>query len=123
MTAPKRPTGLAKSGRDLWDSIVPKYELRPDEYRTLLDACKEADLIDKLEKAQSEASLVTKGSMGQAVISPFISELRQHRTVLANLLKSLKLPDSGAGADQKKNFVSEQARAAARARWGTARQA
>lgn len=119
---PKMPAKLAAPGRALWKSVIehdPPYDLRPDELRVLADACREADLIAKLEQAQLDEPLTTKGSMGQKVISPFISELRQHRTVLANLLKSLKLPDSDAGAQRKSDYVSEQARAAVRQRWGT----
>lgn len=122
MSTPKAPTKLGKYGRELWKSVIehdPPYELRPDEIRVLADACREADLIAKLEEAQAEAPLTAKGSQGQVVISPFISELRQHRTVLSQLLKSLKLPDSDAGSQRKSAHSSDQARAAARARWGT----
>lgn len=115
------PPNLGEYGRELWSSIVPTYDLRPDELRVLADACREADIIHRLEEAQLEEPLTTTGSMGQKVISPFISELRQHRTVMASLLKSLKLPDTPAGAAQKTRHTSEQARAAARARWDARR--
>lgn len=116
------PSNLGEYGRDLWQSIVPTYDLRPDELRVLADACREADIIHRLEEAQLEEPLTTTGSMGQKVISPFISELRQHRTVLAGLLKSLKLPDTTpAGVAQRTRHTSEQARAAARARWDARR--
>lgn len=117
--APKRPRGLKSAGRELWDSIVPTYTLRPDELRILADACREADLVADMEAGRTDRRLISKGSQGQDVIDPLISELRQHRAVIANLLKSLKLPDSAAGAQQKKDYNSDQARAAARARWGT----
>ena len=119
MTTPRMPTKLGASGKALWQSIIPTYELRPDEVRVLIDACREADLIARLQDALEGADLVTRGSMGQEVASPFVSEIRQHRTVLANLLKSLKIPDSPATAARKKAHVSEQARTAARARWGS----
>lgn len=115
----REPSGLGDAGKELWHSIVPQFSLRPDELRTLADACAEADIIDDLENARRVSDLTTTGSMGQEVISPFISELRAHRTVLSGLLKSLKLPDSPTGAAQKRAKTSEQARAAARARWGT----
>lgn len=116
---PKRPTNLGKRGRALWDSIVPAYDLRPDEISTLEDACREADLIERLNAELATSELTTRGSMGQEVASPFVSEIRQHRTVLAALLKSLKLPDTPAGVQRKAAHTSEQRRAAARARWGT----
>jgi len=119
VTAPRMPTKLGASGKALWSSIIPAYDLRPDEVRILTDACREADLIARLQDALESADLVTRGSMGQEVASPFVSEIRQHRTVLANLLKSLKIPDSPATAARKKAHVSDQARAAARSRWGS----
>lgn len=119
MSAPKAPSKLGPAGKALWSSIVPTYDLRPDEYRILADACREADLIERLHEALATADLVTRGSMGQEVASPFVSEIRQHRTVLANLLKTLKIPDTPAGAARKRAQVSESARVAARARWGS----
>ena len=119
MTAPKAPAKLGPAGRALWSSIAPVFELRPDELRILVDACREADLIERLHDELATADLTTRGSMGQEVASPFVSEIRQHRTVLAGLLGKLKIPDSPAGAARKKAQTSESARSAARARWGT----
>jgi hypothetical protein len=115
---PRPPAKLGAAGRRLWREIVGRYELRPDEARLLADACREADIIDRLEEELAGAPLIVKGSMGQLVASPLVSEVRQHRTVLAGLLKSLKLPDTPAEAERRQTEVSEQARAAARARWG-----
>ncbi|MFE2912830.1 hypothetical protein [Kitasatospora indigofera] len=114
-----RPDGLGPAGGALWEEIAGVYELRPDEVRVLLDACREADLVDRLTTELATADLMVRGSQGQLVASPLVSEVRQHRTVLASLLRALKLPDSPAGAGQKSQHTSEQARAAARARWGT----
>lgn len=116
---PKPPTKLGPQGRALWNSIVPTYELRPDELRVLADACREADLIERLHDELAVSDLITRGSMGQEVASPHVSEIRQHRTVLANLLKSLKIPDTASGAARKHAATSEKARSAARARWGS----
>lgn len=116
---PQPPRSLGDRGRALWDSIVPAYELRPDELVILADACREADLIERLHDELSVSELVTRGSMGQEVASPFVSEIRQHRTVLAGLLAKLKIPDTPAGAARKKAAVSEAARAAVRQRWGS----
>lgn len=123
MSAPSTPDGLGSAGAALWSSIVPAYDLRPDEMRLLLDACREADIVQRLEDGLSESDLMVTGSQGQRVINPLVQEVRQHRTVLATLLKALKLPDSPAGAKQKANAASEAARAAARARWGAGRSA
>lgn len=115
--SPRIPERLGDAGAELWHSIAPVYDLRPDEVRILADACREADLVQRLEDDLDGAPLMVEGSQGQLVASPLVSELRQHRSVLSGLLKALKLPDSPAGSQQKVTHISEQARAAARARW------
>lgn len=108
------PEHLGSGGSAMWTAVAGKYGLRPDELRILEDACREIDLIDRLEAEQRDAPLMVKGSQGQKVASPLASELRQHRSVLRALLNNLKLPDESgrAAAD-----VSRKARAAASARW------
>jgi hypothetical protein len=118
-TAPRPPSSLGEQGRALWDSVIPQFELRPDELRILIDACREADLIERLHEALLNAPLVTRGSMGQEVASPFVSELRQHRATLSQLLSKIKIPDTPGTAARRKAKTSENARLAARARWGT----
>lgn len=110
---PKMPVGLDEAGQALWSSLVPTYEFRPDELRLLSDACREADLISLMEAEMAGAPLTVKGSQGQPVANPMLSELRQHRAQLAALLKALKLPDDGQGAADR----SAKARDAANARW------
>ena len=106
------PRGLAKSGRKMWRDIATVYELRPDEARILEDACKQADLVDELEAARLGAPYMVKGSQGQDVINPLISEVRQHRGTLQSLLGSLNLPDESGETPR-----SVSARRAAASRW------
>jgi hypothetical protein len=100
--------------------MTSQYEFRPDEARILQDCCAEIDLIDDLDAAQRGAERIVKGSMGQQVINPLISELRQHRATLANLLGKLNLPDD---ANATRDSVpggrvrSTTARQAAHVRW------
>jgi hypothetical protein len=107
------PSGLGDAGRDLWSGICGKYGLRADEARVLEDAAREADLIATLDAGMAGQDLLVRGSQGQQVINPLISELRQHRSTLAALLRQLKLPDEAADAAARSN----SARAAANARW------
>jgi hypothetical protein len=113
------PAGLGAEGKALWSSIADVHELAPDAVRILADACGEADLVALMELARGSESfsLIVRGSQGQDVINPLISELRQHRATLASLLKSLKLPMSTSDAQRLERETSEQARSAARARW------
>ena len=110
------PKGLQAKGRRFWRDITSRYELRVDELRLLEDACREIDLIERLEDALIDAPLVAKGSMGQPVASPLVQEVRQHRSVLSSLLIKLKLPDEE-GKPATGELVTN-ARAAAMARWG-----
>ncbi|MFI6369251.1 hypothetical protein ACIBG0_41930 [Nocardia sp. NPDC050630] len=91
--------------------------MRPDELRVLREAAREVDLIDALELALSKDSIMILGSVGQRVVHPRVTELRQHRVTLAGLLRQLRLPD--AGGESEKDSRSTAARAAANARWAT----
>jgi hypothetical protein len=107
------PSGLGEAGAALWREITQGFDLRADELRVLEDAAREADIITALEDARVGAKLIVKGSMGQDTINPLISELRQHRSTLAALLRQLKL------AEDTAESRSTSARAAANARWAT----
>lgn len=118
--APLIPHRLGTAGTALWVSIIPAYDLRPDEIRILTDACREADIIERLEDDLVDSPLMVKGSMGQLTASPLISEVRQHRMALTAMLAKLKIPDTPAGAARKRAVTSQNAVAAARARWSNA---
>lgn len=122
MTKRRSPAGLGPSGARLWREVTRNFTLRADEQRVLEDACREADLIDSIEVQVSAdiagGDFTVKGSQGQVVINPLISELRQHRATLASLLSKLKLPDEAAGGDSS-GARAVSARAAANARWRT----
>lgn len=105
------PRGLGEQGLKLWAEITGSYKLRPDELRMLEDACREADLIDRLEAELVGAPLTVQGSQGQPVANPLIQEVRQHRQVLKGHLTSLKLPDepgddASAGSNAGRNLAN-----------------
>jgi hypothetical protein len=108
------PTKLGKNSRKLWNETTEKYDLRPDELRVLEDACRQMDLVDRLEDALVGASLIVEGSQRQPVANPLVTEIRQHRATLQRLLGALKLPDEDGRATKSR---SESAREAANARW------
>lgn len=114
MAAKRAPEYLGTKATVVWRDITGKFTLRSDELRILEDACREIDLVERLEEELRDSPLMVRGSQGQLVSSPLVSELRQHRVVVKALLGSLKLPDeSGQSGD-----VSSPARSAANARWG-----
>lgn len=110
------PEGLTEHARSLWDGVTSRYELRIDELYVLEAACREIDLIGEMVERQKFEDLIGRGSMGQDVVAPLVSELRQHRATFAALMRQLKLPDAPAGGE--KPSASESARKAANARWG-----
>lgn len=114
----RAPSKLGSGGRRLWADVTSVYSLRPDEARLLEEAAREADLVDKLEKELAIQPLVTKGYKGQPRVNPIISEIRQHRAVLRQLLSGLKLPDEPVSAHFGASERSTRAREAALARWG-----
>ena len=117
-TKPTAPKGLGDAGKALWRDVLGKYELRADELRILEDACRERDLLTRLEDGMVGANLVVRGSQGQDVIHPIVSELRQHRATFASLIRQLKLPDESGSSDSG-GELSAKNRAAAQARWST----
>jgi hypothetical protein len=91
------PAGLHKPGKALWRRITSEFDLQndPDKAELLFEACKTADQIAELDEAAAEAPLTVKGSMGQPVISPFISEARVQRGLLAQLLARMNFAEAG----------------------------
>lgn len=112
--AAKAPEGLGEKALSVWTDLTMTYEFRADELRVLEDSCREIDLIERLEAELKTTQLVVKGSMGQPVSSPLVTEIRQHRATLARLLAALKIPDEADNPAAR----SSAARKAANARWG-----
>lgn len=94
-TKPKAPKNLRERGRRTWDNVTSKYELRFDELDILEDVCREIDLIDSLEESLEGAPQTVRGSQGQEVANPLITELRQHRSTKKALWGAIKLPEEG----------------------------
>jgi hypothetical protein len=112
---PKAPAHLSTGGKALWTEVVGKYDLRPDELRSLEDACAATDMVDELSAAWREAGrpYMSTGSMGQEVEHPLIGSIDKQRKARQAFLAKLKLPeDPGAGQPR-----STSARAAAQSRW------
>ena len=110
----RMPARLGPEGKALWEAITTLHtDLGPDALRTLTDACREADLVQRLEDELRDAPLMVRGAQGQLVASPLLTEVRQHRSVLAALLKALRLPQTAGDGKRAEQEASEKARAAA----------
>lgn len=110
---PPKPAGLGPKSSKIWRALLTKYDFRIDELRMLEDACREVDLIERMQAELDAGPLQVRGSAGQLVASPLVQELRQHRQTLRALFAALAVPDEDAGVQVN------QHRAAAMAKWHT----
>lgn len=116
MTTKTPPTKLGPKARKFWRETAQIYELSPAEALILEGACREIDIIERLQKALDGAELVVPGSMGQDTAHPLLQELRMHRQTFGSIVKQLALPEV---EDEKPMSPgSRQAQTAANARWG-----
>ncbi|ANJ26809.1 hypothetical protein [Agromyces aureus] len=115
MGARKAPEGLGAKARAFWTETTKVYDLSAHEALMLEGACREIDLIDRLEDELDGAALVSRGSMGQDVAHPLLGEVRQHRAAFGSIMKQLRLPELEDEAPMSPR--SMQAQAAANARW------
>ncbi|MFJ6500869.1 hypothetical protein [Streptomyces virginiae] len=86
------PDGLDESGSRLWDSVAVGFDLDVHEQLLLLQACRTADLLDRLAEAAARGRLTVTNAKGEEVTNPVITEHRQQSLVLARLLASLRMP-------------------------------
>jgi hypothetical protein len=114
---PEPPSGLSADGRKFWREVAKDHPLRPDQRRILFEVCCECDLIDRLQTALKDTPTTTKGSMGQLVAHPILSELRMHRGTLATLVRSLALEDTDTSAADASKAAREAGTALARQRY------
>lgn len=112
---PRAPKGLDTRGKRLWTEIHAVFDLSQDPHRAVLleDACRTADLIDRLQAEVDSQDLRVRGSQGQPVAAPELAEIRQHRGTLATLLGKLALPDTEEMQEIKQKHVTEVRRQAA----------
>jgi hypothetical protein len=90
------------------------WELDARELHLLERACRCADDLAALEAVVDTDGATVKGSRGQTVVHPALSEARQLRLTQARLLGSLELADP---AERSATPAQARARKAAGARW------
>ena len=123
-TKPARaPKDLASEGRSLWRAIalqVAEDGLKLDqrELKLLESACREQDMLSRIELALTTAPLTVKGAQSQLVAHPLIGEARRSRAQIASLLKAIGLDDPGADSvsGRGSRTTSTSARSAAMSR-------
>ena len=93
----KPPAGLGTRGRHLFRALSAAFDFDAGESVVLVEACRTADLCDRLAAELTAAPLVVEGSRGQQIVNPVAAELRQQRDLLSRLLGRLALPGADAG--------------------------
>jgi hypothetical protein len=91
----KPPRGLGVHGRRLWRSVAGELaddclQMTAIERVWLGSACQMTDQAAILEKALAGAARMVRGSMGQDVANPLISELRQLHLAVNLTLSRIK---------------------------------
>jgi P27 family predicted phage terminase small subunit len=87
------PPGLGKRGTAFWKAVTKTYDIeRPDEVELLMEACRIMSLCDSLRETVERDGFTAKGSTGQTVAHPLLTELRANRSELRHVLRQLGLP-------------------------------
>lgn len=114
------PRDLSDAGSALWIAVVADlesdWELDAREVALLAQACKMADQLAELDAAVAVDGATVRGSRGQTVIHPGVSEGRALRLAQLRLLGSIELADP-TSALKASTPAQARARAAAQARW------
>jgi hypothetical protein len=114
MNAPKTPPGLGSSGRRLWKSALGDYEFDVHEEILLLQACRTADRLDRLETEAAQGAVTVANFRGDQVAHPAMVEARQQSITLARLLAALRMP----AGEQGEQLARPQRRGGARGTYG-----
>jgi hypothetical protein len=91
IAAPKPPPELKRAGRDLWTSIVSRYELEHHEEVLLHQACRIKDRLDELAKR-----------IDKSFDARLLTEERHQEIAFTRLYASLRLPDSNGHRPQRR---------------------
>jgi hypothetical protein len=91
-SAQEPPGGLAASGRRLWQPITTDFELDVHEQLVLAQACRTADLLDRLAEDLRTAPRTITNARGDLISHPSLNEHRQQSLTMARLLAALRLP-------------------------------
>ena len=116
----RAPRGLGSRGKKFWHKVMAEIDFNEAETELLVEVCRSLDSLDQLYETVSVHGPMVKGSAGQIVINPAVSEARQQRIVLHRLMAALEIPDED-GIEE--GFVSsartQSARHAANRRWNS----
>jgi hypothetical protein len=112
VSAPLAPRGLGPAGQKFWRAIVADFDLAGAHERVLLEqACRELDLIARLDEALEGAPLEVDTRAHGLVANRLLAEVQSHRGTLRMLLRDLRLPAEPAEPGTVLRLSPAQARA------------
>jgi hypothetical protein len=85
------PVGLRTGGKRLWRQVTDEFELGEHETAVLLQACRVADLLDRLQDVIDTSDVVVSSPQGVKT-HPAVVEFRQQALTLAKCMTSLRIP-------------------------------
>lgn len=95
---PEPPAGLEARGERLWRSIHEQHPgLTDPEREVVLEACRVADRLERLDEICRVAEPVIETDKGGLITHPAFAESRQQQNLLKQLVASLRLPDPASG--------------------------
>lgn len=120
MPEPQPPKGLKDWGKHLWDGVIAGTTLDPAGYILLGEACRTADIIERLSGALASGStewirlaedadyIAPDGAVEiKIVVNPLLGEIRQQRLALRQLLAQLKLGNSEANSGEEDDPIAK----------------
>ena len=120
-SAPSPPVGLAARGARFWRTVTATWLLDADETELLVETARQLDVCEALAAVVARDGVLSVGSTGATRAHPAVAELRAARLAVARLLAQLDLPSASGTTMPSARVV--RARRAARARWGSGRDA
>lgn len=114
--------GLSARAADLFETLTASFDFDAHEMPTVVELCRTAGLLERLETAMAAEALIVTGSQGQPTGNPILQELARHRGMYVRLFSALNLPELDADGNtvDLTNPRSIRAQKAAQARWGKA---
>lgn len=91
MTKSNCPVGLRTGGKRLWSQVVDEFALSEHELAVLLQACRVADLLDRLQGVIDSEDVVVMSPQGTKT-NPAVVEFRQQALTLAKVMAALRIP-------------------------------
>jgi len=106
---PRRPDGLAASGRAFWAKITGVYELSPPEVALLGRACKILDVLSVIDGQLRRDGLTVRGAAGQPRPNPLLASMSELSRTLEVLIRGMALPMPGEAEGRRRSPAQVQA--------------